>query len=263
MPTSFGTLMQSAARGPGEAALDVPEDWMQGRSAFGGLQAALLLAAMRTRAPEVPLRTMQATFLAPVPAGRVTARAQVLRSGKNATHVEARLVGADGEGTLALAVGVFGVPRPSGVAVLPVQPEAPREPTAVMRHGPGVAAFAQHFNARWLRGLPPFTGDRGTEHVLEVDMIDDGAATEAHVLALADFIPPIAISHLTSPAPGSTLTWMIELLVDRLDGVPLAGWRVDASMAAARDGYTSQSLVLWAPGGRPVALGRQSMVVFG
>jgi len=261
MPTSFAKLIQSVTRTPGEATLDVPEDWMQGRSAFGGLQAALLLAAMRTRVPEVPLRTMQATFLAPVAAGRVTARAQVLRSGKSATQVEARLV--DGDATVALAVGVFGLARPSGVAVLPVQPAAPSEPKAVLRQGPGVAAFAQHFHARWLRGLPPFTGDKGTEHVLEVDVIDEGPTTEAHVLALADFIPPIAISHLTSPAPGSTLTWMVEMLVDRFDGFALDRWRVDATLAAARDGYTSQSLVLWAPGGQPVALGRQSMVVFG
>ena len=41
------------------------------------------------------------------------------------------------------------------------------------------------------------------------------------------------------------------------------GWRVDAQMMAAESGYTNQSLVLWGPGGVPVALGRQSMVVFG
>jgi acyl-coenzyme A thioesterase PaaI-like protein len=253
--------MQTAALAPGEAALDVPEDWLQGRSVFGGLQAALLLAAMRTRVPDVPLRTLQVTFFAPVPGGRMAARAQVVRSGKSATHAEARIV--DGDATLALAVGVFGVARPSSVAVVPVQPAVPGEAIAVLQHGPALPAFTQHFRARWLRGVPPFSRDRGTEHVLEVDLDEEGRATEAHVLAIADFIPPIGLSHLASPAPGSTLTWMIEMLADRFDALPLRRWRVDATMAAARDGYTSQSIVLWGPGGEPVALGRQSMVVFG
>ena len=33
-------------------------------------------------------------------------------------------------------------------------------------------------------------------------------------------------------------------------------------MVAADSGYTNQSLELWGPGGVPVALGRQCMVVF-
>jgi hypothetical protein len=38
---------------------------------------------------------------------------------------------------------------------------------------------------------------------------------------------------------------------------------VDAELVAARDGYTSQSVMLWAPDGTPVAISRQSMLVFG
>ncbi len=45
--------------------------------------------------------------------------------------------------------------------------------------------------------------------------------------------------------------------------MPLDGWRMDATMMAAGSGYTNQSMVLWGPGGMPVALGRQTMVVFG
>ena len=45
--------------------LDVPEDWLQGRTLFGGLQAVVGLAAMRTLAPAAPLRSLQVTFLAP------------------------------------------------------------------------------------------------------------------------------------------------------------------------------------------------------
>lgn len=118
--------------------LDVPDDWLQGRTLFGGMQAIVGLAAMRSLVPEVPLGSLQVTFLAPVPGGPVTARAKVLRSGKSATHVEARIV--DGDKALALLVGVFGLPRPSAVALRPrqavVTPAKPIEDSRALRENP-------------------------------------------------------------------------------------------------------------------------------
>jgi len=80
---------------------------------------------------------------------------------------------------------------------------------------------------------------------------------------MADFIPPVALSFLTTPVAAASLTWMLELLPETFDALPLDGWRIDAEMVAAHNGYLSQSLTLWGPGGEPVALGRQTMVVFG
>jgi hypothetical protein len=68
---------------------------------------------------------------------------------------------------------------------------------------------------------------------------------------------------MRKPSPGSSLTWMLEFLSDRFEDLPLDGWRVDAELVAARAGYTSQSTMVWGPGGEAVALSRQSMVVFG
>src|ERR1700754_4768562 len=97
-PTPFSVLLSRIAARDGESMLDVPEDWLQGRTLFGGLQAVVGFAAMRTLAPAAPLRSLQVTFLAPVPGGPVRARARILRSGKSTTHVEARIV--DGDDTL-------------------------------------------------------------------------------------------------------------------------------------------------------------------
>jgi acyl-CoA thioesterase len=248
--------------GPGRASLEVTPDWLQGRTVFGGLQAAVALRAMRTLVPDVPLRTLQGTFLAPVPAGVVSVQARVLRTGKSATHVAAQIV--DGDTILATLVGVFGAARSSVVVVQPRQAPAPSGKPLDFPYIPGVIpAFTQHFKARWLRGKFPYTGDTDTEHVVELGMRDAGPATEGHVLAMADFIPPIALSHLKAPAPGSTLTWMIEFLPGTVAALALDGWRVDVAMNLAGDGYTGQSVMLWAPDGRPVATSRQSMVVFG
>jgi acyl-CoA thioesterase len=254
--------MSRVQTGAGEARLEVPEDWLQGRTLFGGLQAAIGLAAMRTMVPDSPLRSLQVTFVAPVPGGRVEARARVLRSGKNVTHAEARIV--DGDATLAWMVGVFGRARDSAVRVVPVQPPVDAAAPIEMRYVAGkVPSFTQHFKARWLRGGPPYTGATERDNVIELGMRDPAPASEAHVLAMADFIPPIALSFLREPVAAASLTWMLELLRDDVSGFALEGWRMDAHLAAAEAGYTHQSLELWGPDGSPVALGRQTMVVFG
>ena len=264
MTTSLTKLLASARDEDGARRLDVPDDWMQGRSVFGGLQVAFALQAMRELAPHAPLRTLQATFIGPV-AGSVRARAQVLRTGKNATHVEARL-GDDGA-TQTIVLGVFGTARSSQVARAPV-PQAldPNEPAKLelpfgtTTVGP---SFMRHFRVRWLRGQPPFSGGRESEQILELATDDDGPACEATIVALADFIPPIAFSQLSAPAAGSTLTWMLELLTDRVDHLPTSGFRVEAEMVAAGSGYTSQVVKLFAASGEAIALGHQSMLVFG
>jgi hypothetical protein len=56
---------------------------------------------------------------------------------------------------------------------------------------------------------------------------------------------------------------MLELVRDDVDGLALDGWRMDAHVFAADAGYTHQSLELWGPDAGLVALGRQTMVVFG
>lgn len=260
-PVPYSRLIASAEAGAGEARVEVPEDWLQGRTLFGGLQAAIALRAMRTLVPDAPLRSLQTTFVGPVPGGAVRATARVLRSGKNATHVEARIV--DGEATLAIVVAIFGLARDSAVKVVPRQPGVAAGKPFEMRYVPGVApAFTQHFKARWILGGPPYAGATQQDNVIELGMRDEGRATEYHVVAMADFIPPIALSFLKERAMAASLNWMLELVPADVASLPLDGWRLDAHMTAADAGYTHQSLELWGPGGVLVALGRQTMVVF-
>jgi acyl-CoA thioesterase len=241
----------------------ISEDWLQGRSAFGGLQAALAVQVMRELISEdIPLRSLQVAFIAPIPASTVRMDAKILRQGKSVIQVEARFL--DGDTTACLVIGVFGASRESALRVLPAQPavEAMASPH-VLRYVPGLLPqFTQHFEARWLQGDIPFTGSKKTSQVVEVGLKDEGVADEAQIIAFADFIPPVALSMLQQPAPGSSLTWMLELFADSR-GLPLDGWRIDAQLQAAQDGYTSQQVMLWGPNGEPVALSRQSMVVFG
>lgn len=259
----LGAIRTETHDGVSRCTVDVPDNWLQGRTVFGGLQAAIALQAMRPLVPDaMPLRTLQATFFAPVPGGPVTAEGRLLRVGKSTVHAQGQLLGSDGP--LCTLLCVFGRARTSTVAITPRQEPVVCAQPVEFRYRAGVTpAFTQHFAARWLRGAPPFTGSTLPEAVIALDMLDAGAASEAHVLAIADWIPPVALSLLRQPSPGSTMTWMLEFLRERCDDLSLSGWRVDAQLVAAAGGYTSQSVMLWGPGGAPVALSRQSMVVFG
>jgi len=259
----FSEAMQTVTRQSDHWQATVSEDWLQGRSAFGGLQAALALRAMRELVPaDMPLRTLQVSFIAPASAGDTTIRAHRLREGRSVIQVEASLC--DGEQILCRLLGVFGSARPSVLDFRPEQPSVTVETSKELHYAVGqMPAFTQHFRARWLRGDLPFSGGSQRDSVLQLSLRDDGQPDETHVLAFADFIPPIALSMFDAPTPGSSLTWMIELLRDRYDDLGMDDWRVDAQLITARDGYTSQSVMLWGPHGEPVALSRQSMVVFG
>ncbi len=259
---TLSEILQSMRLGDGSVDVVIAEDWLQGRSVFGGLQAAIALCAMRTLVPaSVPLRTLQMTFIAPVPHGDVHATARVLRSGRSATHVEAQLQHA-GQ-VVAMIIGVFGTTRPSVVRLQPASSIQSAGIKAVsLPSTPSMPSFMQHFGVELLEGAAPFSGIPVSRNVFQLSMRDEGTSTESHLLAIADFVPPVALSWLPHVAPGTSLTWMIELLTEDFAGQPLAGWRVETDMLAARDGYISQSTLVRAPDGLPIALSRQAMVVF-
>ena len=264
---SFSQVMQSVIRRGDGWEAQIGTDWLQGRSAFGGIQAAVALKAMRELVGELtdrptPLRAMQVTFVAPVPPGIVGIRARALRQGGSVIHVEAELT--DGQAVLCKLVGVFGAARESALDFGPAQPPVEAPDTPMLRYVEGqMPSFMQHFEARWLRGDLPVSGGTRRDSVIELSLREEAVADETHVMALADFIPPIALSMFKKLTPGSSLTWMIDLLRDRFDDLSLHNWRIDAQLVAAGHGYTQQSCMLWGPGGVPVALSRQCMVVFG
>jgi acyl-CoA thioesterase len=260
---NFPQAMRTVTRDGDSWCAEVGADWLQGRSAFGGLQGALGLRAMRDLVPAaLALRALQVTFLAPVLAGSVAIRAACLRKGGSTMHVEAGLYA--GEQLLCRLLGVFGSARPSALDFQPRQPTVTNAAAREVPYLPArMPAFFQHFRVRWVRGDLPFSGGTQREATVQVSLRDEGPSDETHVVALADFIPPLALGMFTQPTPGSSLTWMLELLRDRYDDLGVDDWRIDATLHAARDGYINQSVMLWGPRGEPVALSRQSMVVFG
>lgn len=124
MSQTFQTLAaQAATQTP-----DIPDSWKQGRTAYGGLSAALLLARARGDHPELPpLRSALVNFTGPLTSAP-DLTTEVLRAGRNVTTVYAR---ADIEGQAACtATFSFGAARESHLSVDCDAPTSPIPKTA-------------------------------------------------------------------------------------------------------------------------------------
>lgn len=261
------TQLVAALRPEGDTQVldDAPASWTQGRTLFGGLQAALLVKAMRAHVePALPLRSLQTTFVGPVGPGRLVIRCQLLRVGKSAVHVEARIL--DGEQVMCTALAVFGRARESALQIEPPRPVVPLDAAASVQMpwvGNLSPNFTKYVEQRIAFGGLPFTGAPEARTQIYVRYRDEPLADESIVIAVADTIPSPAISVLRTFAPASSLSWTLELLSDTwlTDGDEY--WLLDAEATAGRDGYAFQTATLWSANGKAVALSRQSAVVFG
>jgi acyl-CoA thioesterase len=245
---------------------DVGADWGQGRATFGGMVAALGNDVMRRQVPaERALRALDVTFVAPVAAGAVYIEATVLRAGRAVTLVQAHVH--SGGGIACILTGVYGMPRQSSVRVepktLPAVPPADAIADIPVPPDLSLPAFLQHFGLRWAEGARPFVGSTLSRSKAWVRHRDPAPTTECHVLALIDVIPTPLLQMLSAPAPASSLTWSMEFLRQEFSFAPQAWWRIDTDIDAAADGYVSQSSVFVDPDGRPAALSRQLVTVFG
>ena len=116
----------------------IPRSWSNGRTVFGGLQVALSVRAMRGAlqdalgagrgaVTDLPLRSLQTTFVAPVTAGLpVALRAEFLRSGRSASHARCDLL-QDGKVACTTAA-IFGAARPSRIVLDIPEPKAAVDP---------------------------------------------------------------------------------------------------------------------------------------
>lgn len=106
--TSFSDVMATLKKEGGSFAISLPADWLQGRTAYGGLSASLCLEATLRTFPELPpLRAAQFCFVGPA-TGVLRATASRLRQGKSTAFISADIEGEGGlaaRGTFCLASG--------------------------------------------------------------------------------------------------------------------------------------------------------------
>lgn len=260
---SISELLATGEREDNLYTAQVDPVWMQGRSVYGGAQAALAVEAMRPLGDGLPIRTLQATLCAPIPQGPVRVRTRLLRQGRNTRQVEARIV--DGDDTLALFVGIFGHARESAVSHDMLRPVVQGREGVRMPYVKGLSPeFTQMFDADLLEGHFPGSGCPDTGHLFRLSLKDTAPSVGLpQVLAFSDYPPPVALSWLKGFTPGSTMTWMLNFTGHAFEGQSLDGWVIEVRLDSAHDGYTQQTVSLFAPDGYAVARGTQCMVIFG
>ncbi len=245
--------------------IDVPADWQQGRTLYGGLQLALAVRAMRGVLPApLPLRSVQVTFVGPLAGDDISAHADLLRVGRTASHARGELRQAGRIGCT--AVGIFGASRLSAFALGLEQPVVPVDPETLtdLPVIDGITPrFVEHLQLRWAIGAPPQHAHDEPHSTVYARLRDRRCPPEDALIALADAIPTPAVSMLRHPAPVNSLNWMLEILGDPAGFDPHGWCRLDTDVRAGADGYLSQTSILWGPDGRAWTVSHQTVGLFG
>ncbi len=236
----------------------IPDTWLQGRTAYGGLSTALALhAAQRCDADLPPLRSAQVSFIGPL-SGQVTIAATLLRRGRNAAFVQADVVGDAGLGLRATFVFMRAIEsrldHRRGYA--PCCP--PPSPDATLFRGIPAIPFTRNFE---MFDQPADTGP--AEWLRWIRLADrSGLDPAVELMAVADGLPPAALKLLDGPAPVSSMTWLVNLL-DPAPATTDGWWLLRATTDHAAAGSSSQAMAIWNAAGQPIAEQMQGVAVFG
>jgi acyl-CoA thioesterase len=264
---SLAELLASAEPLQDGFRLAIPESWHQGRTAYGGLTAVLALHAARLAGGEdlPPLRSAQVSFVGPV-YGEVEARARVLRRGRNAVWITAELLRANEQGGEVGTVATF-------VFMSPVENQLqlkygrdipgliPLEQSAVREIPPGGPRLLDHMEIRFAL---PRGGDPKPEICYWLRARErEGIDPVLQLLLCADAPPPGVFAVLPRPVPPiSSMTWLFNLLtpvVETRDG----WWLMRVTGETSGEGCSSDRTEIWNADGEAVALGMQSVAIFG
>ena len=237
------------------------DNWMQGRTLYGGASALIAYTQAIRAFPELPpLRAAQIGFVAPI-GDEVELSAKIMRQGRSVTQLRSEI---HCDGKLALtAFWLFAQPREAN-AQYPAQkpadfPESADQFETVMsdkgpsfirknfeiRRAQGVSGPGDPIVRRWAR----LTGAEGLDPI-------------SQLVLMGDVLPPGAMRAMQRQGPISSINWSFNLL-DTEPTTKDGWWLSENASQHADQGYSSERLRLWNSEGKQVLDGLQSVAVFG
>lgn len=245
------------------AEIDLPdaENWMQGRTLYGGASALIAYThAIRAFTDLPPLRAAQVGFVAPV-GGRVELQAEIVRQGRSVTQLRSELYQ---DGALALtAFFLFAEPRKPN-ALYPTRKPSdfppPAEESEDVMSDKGPNFLRNNFEIRRAQnvsgpGEPVVRRWARLKNREELDPISE-------LILLGDVLPPGAMRAMQRQGPISSINWSFNLL--ETNPQTEDGWWVSENASQhANNGYSSERLRLWNSEGQQVIDGLQSVAIFG
>ena len=244
----------------------VPEGWLQGRGAWGGLVVAAHVNAAEAEQllvdPSRRIRNVSAHLFGPLPPGEATVTTTCLRAGSAMTTWQVSITGSDGQ-LASQAVVIAGAPRPVderwGIAQMPNLPNWEGLPSAPVRPPIG-PEFGAHFDYRPVVGIPGAQDEPKALGWLS-PAGEWSQWTAGTALGIVDAWWPASYVSMVAVRPMGTVSFSAHLLVDPAtlkSEEPLA---YEAWVSTTEDGFTSETRRLWAPDGRLVVENHQAIVV--
>jgi len=259
---SFSELLNSLEQtGEQQSSVTVTENWMQGRTTYGGMSAALCYqAVMNDFAGLPPIRSAQINFIGPA-GGDLNVSTKIMRQGRSVTYIGAEMVGEKGLATH--AVFCFGDDRDSRFNDdFTVTPNvASVEESVNLFDSDFGPSFSNNYNCLLAQGGHPISGSQSSEHYIWVQHKDKSANDLTALIGIADMPPPAVLPMFTEFAPISSMTWMMNFLkqdINTEDG----WWLIRSAAEHARDGYSSQDMQVWNKAGELVVSARQNVAIF-
>lgn len=240
----------------------VPPDWMQGRTCYGGLSAAIALdATQRLLSPQFPLRSALVSFVGPV-AGDCWVDTSMIREGKSSQATTALVSSENGAGTLAMFT--FGKDRESHVNrhILPMPDVLPPEQVEARRPSGGLPSFTQHFDMRLAGGEKMMSGAEHGELIWWVRFNEQPQCDPAvALLALGDALPPPALTQMSVMGPMSSMNWTMHF-IDLAPQTDDGWWLIRSTTTSNGHGFSTQIMTIWNRAGQPVATGGQGVALY-
>jgi acyl-CoA thioesterase len=237
---------------------NIPDDWLQGRTAYGGLSAAMALHAAQQSEPDLPpLRSAQVSFVGPL-AGPVTIETELLRRGRTAAFINADVRSEKGLGTRGTFVFMEG--RESSIDH--VKPDFPDVPPPDVEHALARRLkinFLQNFDFVDLKDQP---GQGPADYLRWIRIRDrEDLDPMVELIAIADALPPAAMNLVDGFGPISSLTWIANILTETPETED-GWWLIRSRSDYARHGSSSQVMGVWNTRGEQVVAGMQGVALF-
>ncbi len=258
---TIASLLEPVTGQPGPARLAQAQDWLQGRTLYGGA-SALVAYTMATRAFTglPPLRAGQVAFVAPV-GEEISLSAEIVRQGRNVTQVRSE-IHSDGKVALS-AFWLFGEGREANAVHAAAPPEnwpgGPEDNEGVT-HSFAPSFVAKNFELRYGQ---PKGDDRGATVRRWARLIEEHDLDPVSKLVLmGDVMPPGAMRAMQRVGPISSVNWSFNVL-DTESRSPGSWYLAENASQHADSGYSSERLRLWDADGKQVLDGIQCVAVFG
>ncbi|MEQ1449138.1 thioesterase family protein [Acinetobacter lwoffii] len=248
--------------------VEFPQGWLQGRTLYGGLAAAMMMqkAVTQINDPAKHLLSCSVTFVGPIQQAKVRLTAEILRQGKSVTTIEVRLWQDDA--VQSILVASFGISRDSAIQVQQ-QAQAPDfaapEQLFQIPAGYGMPDCYNHFEIAWADVNLPCSGSPRPDFSgwcrFHPEKHRNREFLVADLMAIFDIWPPGVLPMFKKMAPASSLTWTVTYVHSVQH--QLHDWfKYKVFTDHAADGYATEHACLWDTENRLIAMARQTVTVF-